>query len=35
LIRRAGFEISELRTEYAPGPRPLTYTYEGRAERAA
>jgi len=35
LIRLAGFEISELRTEYAPGPRPLTYTYEGRAERAA
>lgn len=33
LIRAAGFEISELRTEYAEGPRLLTYMYEGRAER--
>jgi len=31
LIRGAGFEISELRNEYAPGPRLMTYMYEGRA----
>jgi ubiquinone/menaquinone biosynthesis C-methylase UbiE len=29
LIRDAGFSIDELRTDYIPGPRPLTYTYEG------
>jgi len=32
LIRTAGFEIAELRTDYADGPRVLTYMYEGRAE---
>jgi ubiquinone/menaquinone biosynthesis C-methylase UbiE len=32
LIRVAGFEIAELRTDYADGPRVLTYMYEGRAE---
>lgn len=35
LLREAGFEISELRTEYAPGPRPLTYMYTGRAQPSA
>src|SRR5437879_3589351 len=27
LIRAAGFDLTELRTEYAPGPRPMTYMY--------
>jgi len=31
LIRSAGFELAELRTAYAQGPRPMTYMYEGRA----
>ncbi len=31
LIRRAGFTIEEVRTQYLPGPRPMTYTYEGFA----
>lgn len=31
LIRAAGFEVSDLRTEYAHGPRAFTYMYEGRA----
>lgn len=31
LIREAGFEITELETTYLKGPRPLTYTYAGRA----
>jgi ubiquinone/menaquinone biosynthesis C-methylase UbiE len=35
LIRDAGFELAELRTEYAPGPRPLTYTYMGAARPVA
>ncbi len=35
LIEGAGFSITELKTEYLPGPRPLTYTYQGLAERAA
>ena len=33
LVRDAGFTIAELRTGYAPGPRPLTFMYEGRADR--
>ena len=33
LIEGAGFRIAELKTEYLPGPRPLTYTYQGLAER--
>jgi ubiquinone/menaquinone biosynthesis C-methylase UbiE len=33
LIRSAGFNIVELRTEYASGPRPMTYMYLGRASR--
>jgi ubiquinone/menaquinone biosynthesis C-methylase UbiE len=32
-ISAAGFRISELKTEYLPGPRPLTYTYEGLAHK--
>jgi ubiquinone/menaquinone biosynthesis C-methylase UbiE len=31
LIISSGFNIAELRTAYLPGPRPLTYTYEGCA----
>jgi ubiquinone/menaquinone biosynthesis C-methylase UbiE len=31
LIRSAGFEIAELKTVYLPGPRFLTYTYQGLA----
>jgi ubiquinone/menaquinone biosynthesis C-methylase UbiE len=31
LIRSAGFRVAELRTTYLPGPRSLTYTYEGSA----
>jgi ubiquinone/menaquinone biosynthesis C-methylase UbiE len=31
LIASAGFSITELRTSYFPGPRILTYTYEGIA----
>jgi ubiquinone/menaquinone biosynthesis C-methylase UbiE len=33
LITRAGFQILELKTCYLPGPRPLTYTYHGFAQR--
>jgi hypothetical protein len=32
LITEAGFRITELKTSYLPGPRPLTYTYEGLAK---
>ncbi|HEU5180831.1 MAG TPA: class I SAM-dependent methyltransferase, partial [Candidatus Polarisedimenticolia bacterium] len=31
LIQNAGFRIEELRTAYLPGPRPMTYTYQGVA----
>lgn len=31
LIRSAGWEVAELHTAYLPGPRPMTYTYEGSA----
>jgi SAM-dependent methyltransferase len=34
LIEGAGFRITELKTEYLPGPRPMTYTYQGLAEKA-
>lgn len=34
LITTAGFEIVELRTFYQPGPRPMTYTYQGIAQPA-
>ncbi len=33
LVRDAGFTITALRTGYVPGPRPLTFMYEGVAER--
>jgi len=32
LITAAGFQIIELKTNYLPGPRPMTYTYQGLAE---
>lgn len=35
LIRAAGFDILRLRTEYANGPRPMTYMYLGCAQLAA
>jgi ubiquinone/menaquinone biosynthesis C-methylase UbiE len=31
LITTAGFQIIELRTCYLPGPRPMTFTYQGLA----
>ena len=31
LIRSAGFNIVQLQTTYLPGPRPMSYTYEGSA----
>ena len=31
LIRNAGFAVASLRTEYVPGPRPMTFMYEGIA----
>jgi ubiquinone/menaquinone biosynthesis C-methylase UbiE len=31
LIQSAGFRLIELRTEYAHGPRAMTYMYEGCA----
>ena len=31
LLRGAGFVIAELHREYAQGPRPMTFMYEGRA----
>ena len=34
LLSTAGFAIEELKTEYLPGPRPMTYTYQGFARRA-
>jgi ubiquinone/menaquinone biosynthesis C-methylase UbiE len=34
LIVGAGFQILSLKTCYLPGPRPMTYTYQGIAERA-
>jgi ubiquinone/menaquinone biosynthesis C-methylase UbiE len=32
LIVSAGFQIAELKKYYLPGPRPMTYTYQGFAE---
>ena len=32
LITTAGFRITELKTFYVRGPRPMTYTYQGTAE---
>jgi ubiquinone/menaquinone biosynthesis C-methylase UbiE len=34
LITGAGFHITELTTSYLPGPRPMTYTYQGAARPA-
>src|SRR5437660_494303 len=34
LIRTAGFQISDLKTFYLPGPKPMTYTYQGSAQPA-
>ncbi len=34
LLAAAGFQILEMRSGYLPGPRPMTYTYEGLARRA-
>lgn len=34
LIAGAGFRIAELQTCYLPGPRPMTYTYQGMAQQA-
>ena len=34
LIEGAGFRIAELKTGYLPGPRPMTYTCQGFAEKA-
>jgi hypothetical protein len=31
LVEAAGFRIDQLQTAYLPGPRPLTFMYEGRA----
>lgn len=33
LVRNAGFEISQLTTAYMPGPKPMTFIYEGIARR--
>ncbi len=33
LLMGAGFKIDELKTTYLPGPRPMTYTYQGFAHR--
>ena len=32
LISDAGFHITELRTDYLPGPRAMSYTYQGFAQ---
>ena len=32
LIRNAGFDLAQLKTEYAEGPRPLSYMYSGQAQ---
>ena len=34
LITGAGFQIMELTTSYLPGPRPMSYTYQGAARPA-
>jgi hypothetical protein len=34
LLTTAGFVIAELKASYLPGPRPMTYTYQGFARRA-
>jgi ubiquinone/menaquinone biosynthesis C-methylase UbiE len=32
LVETAGFRIVEIKTFYLPGPRPMTYTYQGIAQ---
>jgi len=32
LLATAGFRIADLKTFYLPGPRPMTFTYQGSAE---
>jgi hypothetical protein len=32
LITAAGFRIADLKTWYLPGPKPMTFTYQGTAE---
>jgi ubiquinone/menaquinone biosynthesis C-methylase UbiE len=32
LIRSAGFRLAELKADYAPGPRAMTFMYEGEAK---
>jgi ubiquinone/menaquinone biosynthesis C-methylase UbiE len=34
LIISAGFKITDLKTCYLPGPRPMTFTYQGLAARS-
>ena len=34
LIEDAGFNITQVRTSYMPGPKPMTFMYEGSARRA-
>jgi ubiquinone/menaquinone biosynthesis C-methylase UbiE len=34
LITEAGFQVSDLKTCYLAGPRPMTYTYQGVAQPA-
>ena len=34
LLRPAGFRIVELQTTYLPGPRPMSFTYQGIASPA-
>jgi|SRR5690349_16455797 hypothetical protein len=31
LVQAAGFRLNDLKTGYLPGPKPLTFMYEGRA----
>lgn len=31
LLRASGLQIEDMRTSYLPGPRPMTYTYQGVA----
>jgi ubiquinone/menaquinone biosynthesis C-methylase UbiE len=33
LLKSAGFRIAQLQTMYLPGPRPMTFTYMGSADR--
>ena len=35
IITGAGFQIKELKASYLPGPRPITYTYQGLASHAS